>query len=163
MNFNKTSYSPTSNRAMIQRLFAALVILTISLSGISCSSAPKKPANIPAPNLSQRLPKPAPMRVAKDDANRRNAPKLPNITVNIPTESEEEAAKIAAETPADTKETISQTDPKFINNEQPQDFFQGVGDAPAGQALFGPAFDSMFTPPSPANQPVSSTSYEQLP
>ncbi|MFZ4587414.1 MAG: hypothetical protein ACOYNG_00325 [Terrimicrobiaceae bacterium] len=113
--------------------------------------------------MSQRLPKPAPMRVAKDDANRRNAPKLPNITVNIPTEDADEAARIAAETPADTKETISQTDPKFINNEQPQDFFQGVGDAPAGQALFGPAFDSMFTPPNPANQPVSSTSYEVVP
>jgi hypothetical protein len=113
--------------------------------------------------MAQRLPKPAPMRVAKDDGNRRNAPKLPNITVNIPPEDADEAAKIAAETPADSKETISQTDPKFINNEQPQDFFQGVGDAPAGQALFGPAFDSMFTPPSPANQPVSSTSYEQIP
>ncbi len=84
-----------------------------------------------------------------------SAPKKPTLP--------SEAAKIAAETPADSKETISQTDPKFINNEQPQDFFQGVGDAPAGQALFGPAFDSMFTPPNPANQPVSSTSYEQIP
>jgi hypothetical protein len=163
MILNKTSFPPTSNRTMIPKLFSTFIILSISLGGVSCSSAPKKPTPIASPNLSQRLPKPAPMRVAKDDANRRNAPKLPNITVNIPTESEEEAARIAAETPADTKETISQTDPKFINNEQPQDFFQGVGDAPAGQALFGPAFDSMFTPPTPANQPVSSTSYEQLP
>lgn len=163
MKANKTPFSSPSNRSMLRLLTPLLVFSTISLTAISCSSSPKKPAPVPSPNLSQRLPKPAPMRVAKDDATRRNAPKLPNITVNIPTESEEEAARIAAMTPPDTKETISQTDPKFINNEQPQDFFQGVGDAPAGQALFGPAFDSMFTPPSPVNQPVSSTSYEVIP
>lgn len=147
----------------LRKSAAFAVSALILFGGVSCSSAPKKPTPLSAPGMAQRLPKPAPMRVAKDDANRRNAPKLPNITVNIPPESADDAAKIAAETPADTKETISQTDPKFINNEQPEDFFQGVGDAPAGQALFGPAFDSMFTPPNPANQPVSSTSYEQLP
>lgn len=147
----------------LQKTAAIAVSAFLLFGGASCSSAPKKPTPPSAAGMAQRLPRPAPMRVAKDDANRRNAPKLPNITVNIPPESADEAAKIAAETPADAEETISQTDPKFINNEQPQDFFQGVGDAPAGQALFGPAFDSMFTPPNPANQPVSSTSYEQIP
>ena len=163
MRANKTHQTPGKMKACLIKPMAFAVSAFLLFGATSCSSAPKKPTLPSAPGMAQRLPKPAPMRVAKDDGNRRNAPKLPNITVNIPPEDADEAAKIAAETPADSKETISQTDPKFINNEQPQDFFQGVGDAPAGQALFGPAFDSMFTPPSPANQPVSSTSYEQIP
>lgn len=160
---DKTHQLPGKMKGSLRKGATLAIAAIVLIGGVSCSSAPKKPTPTSAPGMAQRLPKPAPMRVAKDDANRRNAPKLPNITVNIPPESADDAAKIAAETPADTKETISQTDPKFINNEQPQDFFQGVGDAPAGQALFGPAFDSMFTPPNPANQPVSSTSYEQIP
>jgi hypothetical protein len=50
--------------------------------------------------------------------------------------------------------------PKFIENEQPEDFFQGVGDAPSGEAVLGGGFfDSVFRPATPPNQPVSSATY----
>jgi hypothetical protein len=55
--------------------------------------------------------------------------------------------------------TVDSNVPKFINNEQPQDFFQGAGDGPAGETVLGSFFDSVFRPANPPNQPVSSTSY----
>ncbi|MEI8292718.1 MAG: hypothetical protein WCG66_01885 [bacterium] len=55
---------------------------------------------------------------------------------------------------------VDTTNPKFINNEQTQDFFQGAGDGPAGESVLGSFFDTVFRPANPANQPVSSTSYK---
>lgn len=55
---------------------------------------------------------------------------------------------------------VDSTTPKFINNEQTQDFFQGAGDGPAGETVLGSFFDTVFRPANSANQPVSSTSYK---
>jgi len=124
----------------------------------SCSTAPKKK---PAPQTSalpQKLPKPAPMRVAQDANTRRKPPLLPKTIVSIP---EKDEMPPVASSPSSGGETkfVDSVSPKFINNEQPQDFFQGAGDGPAGESVLGSFFDTVFRPANPANQPVSSTTY----
>lgn len=99
------------------------------------------------------------MRVEPDASKNRSAPPLPRTVVSIKQEDLETPAGIGDFTPPDEKKTVQSTVPKFINNEQPQDFFQGVGDVPAGETVLGSFFDSVFRPANPPNQPVSSTSY----
>jgi hypothetical protein len=104
-----------------------------------------------------KLPKPAPMRVATDSSSRRNAPALPKIVDTSSTPEDSLASNDLIPPPETT--TVQSTVPKFIDNEQPQDFFQGAGDAPVGETVLGSFFDSVFRPANPPNQPVSSTSY----
>jgi hypothetical protein len=107
-----------------------------------------------------KLPKPAPMRVAADTSSRRNAPALPKIVDTTPSSDTSSAtADLDLVPPPDTTTTAQSTVPKFISNEQPQDFFQGAGDMPVGETVLGSFFDSVFRPATPPNQPVSSTSY----
>ncbi|MFM8831172.1 MAG: hypothetical protein ACKOHM_09240 [Spartobacteria bacterium] len=146
--------------AVFQRglCFATLVCIAGTLSLTSCSSTPKKKPATQGSVLPQKLPKPAPMRVAQDTNSRRKPPLLPKTIVNIP---ESDDTSSLAETPAPASESkfVDSTTPKFINNEQTQDFFQGAGDGPAGETVLGSFFDTVFRPANPANQPVSSTSY----
>ena len=105
------------------------------------------------------LPKPAPMRVAADTSNRRRAPLLPKIVDNTP-QPETTPGAIDDLVPPSQTQTVSSAVPKFIENEQPEDFFRGVGDAPSGEAVLGGGFfDSVFRPATPPNQPVSSATY----
>jgi hypothetical protein len=83
---------------------------------------------------------------------------MPKTIVKIKPESGSDIASAEPLPLGDTK-TVDSTTPKFINNEQPQDFFQGAGDAPVGETVLGSFFDSIFRPATPPNQPVSSTSY----
>jgi len=105
------------------------------------------------------LPKPAPMRVAQDSNSRRKPPLLPKTIVNI---SDADDALASTNTATNSHDTtvVDSTTPKFINNEQTQDFFQGAGDGPAGETVLGSFFDTVFRPANSANQPVSSTSYK---
>ena len=144
------------------RLAGLLVILLVPFLGIAC--ADKKPARpkiafvTPPP-----LPKPAPMRVAPDTNSRRNAPLLPKTIVNIPEDSDPQLAEAGLGDnflPPSQPQVVSSATPEYINNEQPQDFFQGVGEAPAGETILGSFFDSVFRPATPANQPVSSATYK---
>lgn len=99
------------------------------------------------------------MRVATDTSNRRKAPLLPKIVDNTPKNDATTSAIDDLVPPSETK-TVSSAVPKFIENEQPEDFFQGVGDAPSGEAVLGGGFfDSVFRPATPPNQPVSSATY----
>ena len=105
------------------------------------------------------LPKPAPMRVAADTNNRRSAPLLPKIVNNTP-KSDKAPGVIDELVPPSQTQTVSSAVPKFIENEQPEDFFRGVGDVPSGEAVLGGGFfDSVFRPATPPNQPVSSATY----
>ncbi|MBU6183612.1 MAG: hypothetical protein KGR46_12475 [Verrucomicrobia bacterium] len=104
-----------------------------------------------------KLPKPAPMRVAADTSGRRKAPLLPKIVDTTP-DTDTATASSDLVPPPETK-TVQSNTPKFIDNEQPQDFFQGAGDVPVGETVLGSFFDSVFRPANPPNQPVSSTSY----
>lgn len=99
------------------------------------------------------------MRVAPDVSKKRSAPALPRTVVTIKQDDLDTPAGIADFTPPEEQKTVQTNVPKFINNEQPQDFFQGVGDVPAGETVLGSFFDSVFRPANPPNQPVSSTSY----
>ncbi|MFM8365070.1 MAG: hypothetical protein ACKOAS_07950 [Verrucomicrobiota bacterium] len=97
------------------------------------------------------------MRVAADTSNRRNAPALPKIVDITPSSDTSTASNDLV--PPPEKTSVTSTVPKFIDNEQPQDFFQGAGDVPVGESVLGSFFDSVFRPANPPNQPVSSTSY----
>ena len=107
--------------------------------------------------MPQKLPKPAPMRVAQDTNSRRKPPLLPKTIVNIPDKDDVSAMASDSGSVSDSK-VVDSTTPKFINNEQTQDFFQGAGDGPAGESVLGSFFDTVFRPANAANQPVSSTS-----
>lgn len=133
---------------------SCLVILLAVSSG--CAHSQKKAPPPPNP-VAVKLPKPAPMRVASDSSNRRNAPALPKIVDTTP--ASDDALGSDDLVPPPEKTTIASTVPKFIDNEQPQDFFQGAGDVPVGETVLGSFFDSVFRPANPPNQPVSSTSY----
>lgn len=130
-----------------------LLALFVFLSG--CASLnnfkPKRTATIVQP-----LPKPAGMRIAQDTNRNRKPPMLPRTVVNIkPTTGPE----VVSSEPTPNGDITETTTPKFINNEQPQDFFKGAGDVPVGETVLGSFFDNVFRPATPPNQPVSSTSY----
>ncbi len=103
------------------------------------------------------------MRVAADTNLKRRPPALPTTVVNIKLDDNVPPTGMSGDS-SDTK-IVDSTTPKFINNEQPEDFFQGAGDGPAGEAVLGSFFDQVFRPAVPmnqsANQPVSSTTYTQ--
>ena len=143
------------------RFFIATSVFLASLIAFTgCANTAKKKTPTPAPrSISMTLPKPAPMRVANDTSNRRKAPLLPKIVDTTPKSDAATSAIDDLVPPSETK-TVSSAVPKFIENEQPEDFFQGVGDAPSGEAVLGGGFfDSVFRPATPPNQPVSSATY----
>jgi hypothetical protein len=109
--------------------------------------------------MPQKLPNPAPMRVAQDTNARRKPPLLPKTIVNIPEKDDVPAMASDSDSMSESR-VVDSTTPKFINNEQTQDFFQGAGDGPAGETVLGSFFDTVFRPANAANQPVSSTSYK---
>jgi hypothetical protein len=154
----KSVFSAVLHRRLYLAILA-VVCSAASLSLSSCSSSPKKTKSTQAAAMSQKLPKPAPMRVAQDSNSRRKPPFLPKTLVNIPEEDDVPAMASSSDSTSDLK-VVDSTTPKFINNEQTQDFFQGAGDGPAGESVLGSFFDTVFRPANAANQPVSSTSYK---
>lgn len=142
---------------LIRALALCLVVATFGLT--SCSTPQKKKATPPPASIQQKLPKPAPMRVSMDSNTRRKPPLLPKTVVNIRDDSSEPLAVNDSGASSEIKH-VESTTPKFINNEQTQDFFQGAGDGPAGETVLGSFFDTVFRPANAANQPVSSTSYK---
>ena len=138
------------------RIFAVLIGFSFSAALSSCATKrPQKP-QLSAPK--QSLPRPASIRVAQDTSNKRKPPLMPKTVFNIQPEN---ASNMASNDllPTNDTQTVDTATPKFINNEQPQDFFQGAGDVPVGETVLGSFFDSVFRPATPPNQPVSSTSY----
>lgn len=149
-------------RFPLARFAGVLVIPLVPFLFGSCASK-KPPARKVAFVSPQPLPKPAPMRVAPDTGNRRKAPLLPKTIVNIRDDSDSQIAAPGLGDeflPPAQPQVVSSATPEYINNEQPQDFFQGVGEAPAGETILGSFFDSVFRPATPANQPVSSATYK---
>lgn len=136
--------------------FAMLIALLASTFLSSCATKTTK--KVHASNHPQSLPKPAAIRVAQDTSNKRKPPLLPKTIVKIKPETPSDLASNGP-LPLDDTKTVDSTTPKFINNEQPQDFFRGAGDAPVGETVLGSFFDSIFRPATPPNQPVSSTTY----
>lgn len=157
-NDRKSTFSAVFLRGLCL-VTLALVCVATSLSLSSCSSTPKKKPAAQASALPQKLPKPAPMRIAQDTNSRRKPPLLPKTIVNIP-ENDDTSSLADTSSPASESKVVDSTTPKFINNEQTQDFFQGAGDGPAGETVLGSFFDTVFRPANAANQPVSSTSYK---
>lgn len=159
----KTGFSEKKSNftAIIRFSTAGFVFLATPIFFSGCAGASKKKNAAPAPpTISMTLPKPAPMRVAADTSNRRKAPLLPNIVNNAPTSEKTPGAMDELVPPSQTQ-TVSSAVPKFIENDQPEDFFQGVGDTPSGEAVLGGGFfDSVFRPATPpGQQPVSSATY----
>ena len=137
--------------------FSFFIALLFALTG--CASTSKKNTPPPPAPISLKLPKPAPMRVAIDTSNRRKAPLLPKI-VDTSTKSDSPTSAVDELVPPSETKTVSSAVPKFIENDQPEDFFQGVGDAPSGEAVLGGGFfDTVFRPAAPPNQPVSTATY----
>ena len=121
----------------------------------ACATKKEKPKKQQA-TVIQPLPKPAAMRIAQDTSMNRKPPILPRTVVNIkPTNTPD----VVSSEHVGNGDLVDNTTPKFINNEQPQDFFKGAGDAPVGETVLGSFFDNVFRPATPPNQPVSSTSY----
>lgn len=138
------------------RIFAGLIALSLSADLSSCATKSAKKPQLSAPK--QSLPRPASIRLAQDTSNKRKPPLLPKTVLNIkPVNGSSMASNDLL--PTNGTQTLDTATPKFINNEQPQDFFQGAGDAPVGETVLGSFFDSIFRPATPPNQPVSSTSY----
>lgn len=138
------------------RIFAGLIALSLSAALSSCATKSAKKPQLSAPK--QSLPRPASIRLAQDTSNKRKPPLLPKTVLNIkPVNGSSMASNDLL--PTNGTQTLDTATPKFINNEQPQDFFQGAGDAPVGETVLGSFFDSIFRPATPPNQPVSSTSY----
>jgi len=145
---------------VIRYSLALSVFFATAIGFTGCASASKKKDTPPPPaQISMKLPKPAPMRVANDTSNRRKAPLLPKIVDNTPSTDAPTSAVDELVPPSETK-TVSSAVPKFIENDQPEDFFQGVGDAPSGESVLGGGFfDTVFRPAAPPPQPVSSATY----
>jgi len=140
--------------------FCLAICISIAFPALTgCASSSKKKTPPPPNPVGMKLPKPAPMRVAADTTNRRKAPPLPKIVDTTPSSDTSEASDALGLVPPSETKTVQSTVPKFIENEQPQDFFQGAGDMPGGETVLGSFFDSVFRPATPPNQPVSSTSY----
>jgi hypothetical protein len=157
-NDRKSAFSAVFQRGLYLTTLA-LVCSVASLSLSSCASTPKKKPATQTSVLPQKLPKPAPMRVAQDTNSRRKPPLLPKTIVNIPDSGVDAELAKDMDSVSESK-VVDSTTPKFINNEQTQDFFQGAGDGPAGETVLGSFFDTVFRPANAANQPVSSTSYK---
>lgn len=153
----RTQNSATLRKIAFRFLTASCATLLLA-STAGCATSSKKKAPPPPNPVASKLPKPAPMRVSADTSSRRNAPTLPKIVDTTPSSDASATASTDLITPPE-KTTVASTVPKFIENEQPQDFFQGAGDAPVGETVLGSFFDSVFRPANPPNQPVSSTSY----
>jgi hypothetical protein len=159
-----SSFSPTKSTGGRLVWLFALAFVPLFL-GACAEKKPVKPrVAFVAPNT---LPKPAPMRVATDTNSRRKAPLLPKTIVNIRDDSDSQIASPGFGDdflPPAQPQVVSSATPQYISNEQPQDFFQGVGEAPAGETMLGSFFDSVFRPATPANQPanqpVSSATYK---
>ena len=138
------------------RIFAVLIALSLSAGFSSCATKSAKKPQLSAPK--QSLPRPASIRIAQDTSSKRKPPMLPKTVLNInPVNGSSMASNDLL--PTNDTQTVDTATPKFINNEQPQDFFQGAGDVPVGETVLGSFFDSVFRPATPPNQPVSSTSY----
>ncbi len=138
------------------RIFAVLIALSLSAGFSSCATKSAKKPQLSAPK--QSLPRPASIRIAQDTSNKRKPPMLPKTVLNInPVNGSSMVSNDLL--PTNDTQTVDTATPKFINNEQPQDFFQGAGDVPVGETVLGSFFDSVFRPATPPNQPVSSTSY----
>jgi hypothetical protein len=155
------SLKGSCNFFTMRYLLATSVFLTSVIAFTGCASHSKKNMSPPPASrtTSMTLPKPAPMRVATDTNNRRKSPLLPKIVDTTFKEDSGAGAIDELVPPAETK-TVSSTEQKFIENEQPEDFFQGVGDTPSGEAVLGGGFfDTVFRPATPPNQPVSSATY----
>lgn len=133
--------------------YTTLLVLFVFLP--ACASK-KKPKTTRPATVIQPLPKPAGMRIAQDTSMNRKPPLLPRTIVNIKPTDGPDVVSSEHMPSANITETTSQ---KYINNEQPQDFFKGAGDAPVGETVLGSFFDNVFRPATPPNQPVSSTSY----
>lgn len=163
MRLNESPFQGPKKLMRAYRFFALsklALVLFIAASGlISCSSTSKKTTSTQASVMPQKLPKPAPMRVAQDSNSRRKPPLLPKTIVNIP-DADDTLASTNSDANSSDVAVVDSTTPKFINNEQTQDFFQGAGDGPAGETVLGSFFDTVFRPANSANQPVSSTSYK---
>lgn len=142
----------------LPQVVLAMVLAIACFSSTSCSSNPKKKSGPQSAVLQQKLPRPASMRVAQDANTRRKPPLLPKTIVSIPDDTNPPTSLDDSIASSQTK-VVDSTTPKFINNEQTQDFFQGAGDGPAGENVLGSFFDTVFRPANAANQPVSSTSY----
>ena len=137
-------------------IFGGLIALSLSVALSSCATKSAKKPQLSAPK--QSLPRPASIRIAQDTSNKRKPPMLPKTVLNInPVNGSSMASNDLL--PTNDTQTVDTATPKFINNEQPQDFFQGAGDVPVGETVLGSFFDSVFRPATPPNQPVSSTSY----
>jgi hypothetical protein len=160
--FSTPSTPTSSNASPIQKFLSryaiGLCILIALPAHTGCASSSKKTTPPPNP-VAMKLPKPAPMRVAADTSSRRKAPPMPKIVDTTPSSDTSTATSDLDLIPPPDKTTVVSSVPKFIENEQPQDFFQGAGDVPVGETVLGSFFDSVFRPANPPNQPVSSTSY----
>ena len=137
-------------------IFAGVIALSLSAGLSACATNSAKKPQLSAPK--QSLPRPASIRVAQDTSNKRKPPLMPKTVFNIPPENGSSMASNDL-LPTNDTQTVDTATPKFINNEQPQDFFQGAGDVPVGETVLGSFFDSVFRPATPPNQPMSSTSY----
>ena len=137
-------------------IFGGLIALSLSVALSSCATKSAKKPQLSAPK--QSLPRPASIRIAQDTSNKRKPPMLPKTVLNInPVNGSSMASNDLL--PTNDTQTVDTATPKFINNEQPQDFFQGAGDATQRDPILGNFFDSVFRPATPPNQPVSSASY----
>lgn len=157
-----TNQSSVFSAVLHRGLYFATMTLVCSVASLtlsSCSLSPKKKTSVQATAITQKLPKPAPMRVAQDTNSRRKPPLLPKTIVSIP-DKNDVPDMVSNSNSANDSKVVDSTTPKFINNEQTQDFFQGAGDGPAGESVLGSFFDTVFRPANAANQPVSSTSYK---
>ena len=137
-------------------IFGGLIAVSL-LAGLS-SCATKSVIKPALSGPKQSLPRPATIRIAEDSSNNRKPPLLPKTVFNIKPENDSSMASNDL-LPSNDSQTIDTATPKFINNEQPQDFFQGAGDATLRDPILGNFFDSVFRPATPPNQPVSSASY----
>ena len=76
----------------LSRFFVVFSATLLIVLGSGCASASKKKTPPPPNPVANKLPKPAPMRVAADTSNRRNAPALPKIVDLTPKKETDTAA-----------------------------------------------------------------------
>ena len=137
-------------------IFGGMIAISLAAGLSSCATKSANKPSLSGPK--QSLPRPATIRIAQDTSNNRKPPLLPKTVFNIKPENDPSMASNDL-LPSNDSQTIDTATPKFINNEQPQDFFQGASDAAPRDPILGNFFDSVFRPATPPNQPVSSTSY----
>ena len=137
-------------------IFGGLIAVSLAAGLSSCATKSANKPSLSGPK--QSLPRPATIRIAEDSSNNRKPPLLPKTVFNIKPENDPSMASDDL-LPSNHTQTIVNSTPKVFNNEQPQDFFQGAGDATQRDPILGNFFDSVFRPATPPNQPVSSASY----